>query len=125
MSEVQRFVVKDSGKTVEIYVETPQALNVPTRSSPGQRPGEKGAVDDLVIMMQDAQEKVKTYTKFAIDAFNQVTEVEEITLKFGMKLSAKAGVVFTEASAEGSLEVQVKCKFKTISQKSLEAGSSL
>ncbi len=43
-------------------------------------------------------------------------EVEEINLKFGMKIGGKAGLpIFTEGTAESNFEVSVKCKFPSAS----------
>jgi len=50
--------------------------------------------------------------------------VEEISLKFGIKLGGKTGIIFTEGSAEGSMEISVKCKFPTTSVKSVLPASS-
>jgi hypothetical protein len=39
-------------------------------------------------------------------------EVEEVTIKFGIKLGGKTGIPFvTEGSAESNFEFEVKCKF--------------
>ncbi|MCC5665905.1 hypothetical protein LC653_18755 [Nostoc sp. CHAB 5784] len=38
--------------------------------------------------------------------------MEEVRLKFGIKLRGKAGIPYiTECSAESNLEIEVKCKF--------------
>ncbi|MEO1181833.1 MAG: CU044_2847 family protein [Cyanobacteria bacterium J06636_28] len=40
-------------------------------------------------------------------------EVEEITLKFGIKIAGSTGMpILTQGSAEGSFQVEVKCKPK-------------
>lgn len=113
MSELQRLVIEEDGKTVEIYVEGPPMPSTPPTAPPGQRPGEKGATETILLKMDEIQTKVTTYANFAIGAVKNLAgaEVEEITLKFGMKLGGKTGVIFTEGSAEGSMEVSVKCKF--------------
>jgi len=113
MSELQRLVIQENGKTVEIYVEVPPIPPISEPVSPGKRPGEKGSTDEILLKMDEIQEKVKTYANFAIGAFKNLAgaEVEEINLKFGIKLGGKTGVIFTEGSAEGSMEISVKCKF--------------
>lgn len=113
MSELQRLLIEDNGKMVEIYVESPPLPPLPEPSKPGKRPGEKGAVDEVLLKMSEVQEQIKTYASFAIGAFQHLgaAEVEEITLKFGVKLGGKTGVIFTEGSAEGSMEVSATCKF--------------
>ncbi len=116
MSELQRLLIEDNGKTVEIYVESPLP---PEPASTGKRPGEKGVTDDVLLKMGEIQEKIQTYANFAIGAFQHLgsAEVEEITLKFGIKLGGKTGIIFTEGSAEGTMEVSVKCKYPTTSAK--------
>lgn len=117
MSELKRLLIEDNGKTIEIYVESPPIPPILEPASTGKRPGvkglTKGPTDEVLLKMTEVQEKIKTYAKFAIDAFQHLgaAEVEEITLKFGIKLGGKTGVIFTEGSAEGSMEVSVTCKF--------------
>jgi Trypsin-co-occurring domain 1 len=105
MSELHRLLIEENGKTLEIYVESPPLPSIPTSSKTGERPGAKSATD--------VQEKILAYANFAIGAFQHLgaAEVEEISLKFGIKLGGKTGIIFTEGSAEGSMEVSVKCKF--------------
>lgn len=115
MSELKRLLIQENGKTVEIFVESP---SIPTLSEPttsATRPGAKGATDEILLKMADIQSQIQTYAKFVIGAFQHLgtAEVEEITLKFGIKLGGKTGVIFTEGSAEGSMEISVKCKFPT------------
>ena len=58
--------------------------------------------------MQKAQELIRDYSEYALNAFKHFTtaEVEEVTLKFGIKLGGKKGIPFvTEGSAEGNLEI--------------------
>ena len=115
MSELQRLLIEENGKTVEIFVETPIVPAIPNPTNTGKRPGEKGATDEVLLKMSEVQAKIQTYANFAIGAFQHLAsaEVEEITLKFGIKLGGKTGIIFTEGSAEGSMEISVKCKFPT------------
>jgi hypothetical protein len=115
MSELKRLLIEDDGKTVEIFVESPSIPTLPDPPTIAKRPGEKGATDEILLKMADIQSQIQSYAKFAIGAFQHLgtAEVEEITLKFGIKLGGKTGVIFTEGSAEGSMEISVKCKFPT------------
>lgn len=70
----------------------------------------EGAIDKL----KDIHGAIRFYTKYAIGAFQHLggAEVEEITLKFGLKISGEAGMpILTKASTEGNFEIEVKCKF--------------
>jgi hypothetical protein len=95
-------------------VEAPPAPPVPEARRSGERPGAMGSsTDEVLLRMEEIQEKIQTYANFAIGAFQHLgaAEVEEISLKFGIKLGGKTGIIFTEGSAEGSMEISVKCKF--------------
>jgi hypothetical protein len=118
MSELKRLLIEDNGKILEIYVESPATPPLPVPVDSGKRPGEKGATDEVLLRMSEIQEKIQTYANFAIGAFRHLAaaEVEEISLKFGIKLGGKTGIIFTEGSAEGSMEVSVKCIFPITSK---------
>jgi hypothetical protein len=120
MSEIQRFVIEDNGRLQEIYVETPEVGKLPDQIPVERRPGEKGIARDAIIQMQNVQEKVQAYANLAIGALKNMPDAEEVTLKFGVKLNGKTGIIFTESSAEGSLEVQVKYNFQNKSREALQ-----
>ncbi|MCL1470559.1 hypothetical protein LAY57_07700 [Argonema antarcticum A004/B2] len=66
------------------------------------------------VNIKDVHKKIRSYTKFVIGAFKDFSdaEVEEVTIKFGIKLGGKTGIPFlTEGSAESNFEIEVKCKF--------------
>jgi hypothetical protein len=113
MSELKRLLIEENGKTIEIYVESPPIPAVVGPDNSGKRPGAKDATDEVLLRMAEVQDKIQTYANFAIGAFQHLgaAEVEEISLKFGIKLGGKTGIIFTEGSAEGSMEISVKCKF--------------
>ena len=115
MSELQRFLIDDNGTQVEIFVESPPPPEIIDSNPIDERPGGKGVTDQILLKMADIQPKIQAYAKFAIGAFQHLgtVEVEEITLKFGIKLGGTTGIIFTEGSAEGSMEISVKCKFPT------------
>jgi Trypsin-co-occurring domain 1 len=71
-------------------------------------------VSDMSSQLDQAREIIRGYTEYAISAFRNFSaaEVQELTLKFGIKLGGKAGIPYiTEGSAESNLEIEVKCKF--------------
>jgi hypothetical protein len=117
MSELQRLLIQEGNQTYEIYVEAkespPPPPAPPTITSPG-RPGEKGAADAMIAKMQQARHMIRGYAIYAISAFKDfgAAEIEQVTLKFGIKMGGKAGLPYiTEGSAESNLEIEVKCKF--------------
>ena len=116
MSEVQRLLIEEDSKTYEIYVEAKTSPTLPETSpvSEGKRPGEMGAKEDVLVKMQQARQMIRGYTAYALSAFKDfpAAEIEEVTLKFGMKLGGKAGIPYiTEGTAESNLEIEVKCTF--------------
>lgn len=110
MSEVERLIVKDDGEEYELYIQSKTAADIqePEEEEPGYR--------DIspTVNLQDVHKKIRGYTKFALGAFKNFTEaeVEEVTIKFGLKLGGKTGIPFvTQGSAESNFEIEVKCKF--------------
>lgn len=112
MTEVQRFQFEENGEAYEIYIETKSAPEIPIRSTDDDDPGGMGIVDDITIKMRQAQNMIRGYTLYALNAFKdlQGANVEEVNLKFGLKVSAKTGIPYiTEGSADCNLEISVKC----------------
>jgi hypothetical protein len=110
MSEVQRLIVKENGEEYELYVQSKTAPNIPEPEE--EEPGYRDLIPTVNI--QEVHDKIRGYTKFALGAFKNFSEaeVEEVTIKFGLKLGGKAGIPFvTEGSAESNFEIEVKCKF--------------
>lgn len=55
------------------------------------------------------------YANYALGAFKGVAgaKVEEITLKFGIKIAGSTGLpVLAQGSTEGSFEIEMTCKPK-------------
>jgi hypothetical protein len=120
--EVQRLQIEEDGEVFEIYVET---KSNPTLPELGQRPGEKG-VD--VVKMEEARRMIRGYTMYALSAFKDfaMAEVEEVNLKFGLKLGGKVGIPYiTEGTTESNLEISVKCTFPDSSKSNSEGQSRL
>lgn len=128
MSEVQRLLIEEDGEVYEIFVEsksTPTVNNPPVNNPPINnprgiaRPGEMGAGDQAIVKMQQARSMIRGYAMYALSAFKDfhTAEVQEVSLKFGLKLGGKAGIPYiTEGSAESNLEISVKCTFPKPSQ---------
>lgn len=112
MSDVKRFQFEDNGEAFEIFVETKSSPEIPVRSVDEDDPGGMGLVTDVSVKMQQAQKMIRGYTLYALNAFKNLGDarVEEISLKFGLKIGGKTGIPYiTEGSADCNLEVSVKC----------------
>jgi hypothetical protein len=101
-----------------IYIEategtSPEPAN-PTRDM--DNPKRDGAFLDPQIRtpqnFQAIESTIRAYTTYTLRAFKSVaiSEVSEVTLKFGVNLSSEAGI---PANAKGgcNLEITVKCEF--------------
>jgi hypothetical protein len=70
--------------------------------------------ENAITSMQEVHKYIRLYTKYAIGAFQNFAgaEIEEINLKFGLKIGVKTGIpMLTEGSGEANFTIEVKCKF--------------
>jgi hypothetical protein len=115
MSNVQPLVIREeNGETYTIYVAVKdESADIPTPSLDDR---ESYGIDSQAILVEMVQvhQAIRAYTDYAIGAFkNFSTEyIEEVNLKFGLKIGGKTGIPFlAEATSEGNFEIEVKCKF--------------
>ena len=119
MSEVDRLVFEDeSGNAYTMYFEASESVELPEASTDaGDDEYERmGISDDVKAKLKDIHSTLQAYTYYAIGAFRKVAfaEVEEITLRFGIKIAGSSGMpILTQGTAEGSFQVEVKCKPKS------------
>lgn len=107
----------------KIYIEQEdgEILTLEILESEDDRPPEipsdrevMGVKEDAIVRLKDIHETIQLYTKYAIGAFKNFNDaqVEEVTLKFGLKIGGEAGMpILTKATAESNFEIQVKYKF--------------
>ena len=114
MSEVQRLYFEADEEIQELDIDiTAIEKNVETEK-PDDGLEDYDVTSDTVARMQQARQMIRGYAIYALSAFKDfgLAEVEEVTLKFGIKMGGKAGIPYiTEGSAESNLEIVVKCKF--------------
>lgn len=116
MSEIEHLIIQDGDEAIEVFVQskTPSELPIPQEPPAADNEYESyGAKDAVIVPIQDIHQKIRGYTKLALGAFKNFSEaeVEEVTIKFGIKLGGKTGIPFvTEGSAESNFEFEVKCK---------------
>lgn len=120
MSDIQPVLLEnEDGTTYTIYVEskTPAELpdNLPSPGAIDEDDRESyGITEDAVAKLKEIHGTIRAYAWYAIGAFKNFggAEIEEINLKFGLKIGGKTGVpIVTEGSAEANFEISVKCKF--------------
>ncbi|UBF24973.1 hypothetical protein K9N68_25515 [Kovacikia minuta CCNUW1] len=64
--------------------------------------------------MQMVQSTIRTYTLYCLNAFKNfsVANVDEVTLEFGVNLSADAGIPYiASGKAQSNLKITVKCSY--------------
>ncbi|MBD0389651.1 MAG: hypothetical protein ICV54_24905 [Nostoc sp. C3-bin3] len=114
MSEVQQLFFQADGEIEQIEI------NVTATETSSEIDEEDDGIEykdvrtDAIARMQQARQMIRSYTIYALSAFKDfnTAEIEEVRLKFGIKLGGKAGIPYiTEGSAESNLEIEVKCKF--------------
>ncbi|MBE8968837.1 hypothetical protein IQ277_22220 [Nostocales cyanobacterium LEGE 12452] len=114
MSEVQQLFFQADGEIeqIEINVTATEITSEIDEEDDGIE--YKDVRTDAIARMQQARQMIRSYTIYALSAFKDfnTADIEEVSLKFGIKLGGKAGIPYiTEGSAESNLEIQVKCKF--------------
>ena len=109
MSELERFAFEEKDEVYEVVID--QAA---TSQEDSLFDEERGVLSDGINRMQQARLLIRSYAIYAVTAFKDfgAAEVEEVTLKFGIKMGGKAGIPYiAEGTGESNLEIEVKCKF--------------
>ena len=80
------------------------------------RGGGKGLVPrvDSMQSMQLVQQTIRTYTYYCLNAFKNfgAANVDEVTLEFGVNLSADAGIPYiASGKAQSNLKITVRCSY--------------
>ena len=124
MSEVQRLLVEVEGETYEIYVESKETPTMPevapNLDSDDEEEDYSFQLKDSAVKMQEANQVIRGYALYTISAFKNfgLANVEEVKLKFGMKMGGKAGIPYiTEGSADCNVEIEVKFTFPDQTEK--------
>ncbi|NJN32572.1 MAG: hypothetical protein HC824_20750 [Synechococcales cyanobacterium RM1_1_8] len=118
MSEIFPLEIKDQdGVTYSILIESSlNSSNIPEISSDSPDSGREsyGLTDNIKEHLRSVHGIIRAYVWYVVGAFKGFSEaeVDELTLKFGLKIAGKTGIpIFTEGAAESNFEVEVKCKF--------------
>ena len=116
MSDVQPLQIREeNGETYTIYIATKDNADIPTATSQDSD-RESYGIDPQAVLVEMVQvhQAIRAYTQYAIGAFKNFNNehIEEVNLKFGLKIGGKTGIPFiAEATSEGNFEIEVKCKF--------------
>jgi hypothetical protein len=119
MSDVNRLIFEDEeGNDYTLYIESAEPLDLPaTPTDDDDDEYEKmGITHEVRAKLQDIHGTLQAYTYYAIGAFRKIpfADVEEMTIKFGIKISGSTGIpILTKGAAEGDFHIEVKCKPKS------------
>lgn len=132
MTALQRLILEDEDTSYDIFVESTASNSAPGiqddyesygPSGPNQGgigKGWDGSTSNTVpaatrVQLQKVHKTIQGYTQYAIGAFKNlaIADVEEINLKFNLKISAEGGMpMLASAKTEADFAIEVKCKFK-------------
>lgn len=110
-----------------LYIEAQEDADTPTLIAPPSvetgeqtRGGQKGLPGlnkpqiDAAQSMQMVQTTIRTYATYCMNAFKNFGEanLSEVTLEFGVNLSADAGIPYiASGKAQSNLKITVKCTY--------------
>lgn len=117
MTDVDRLVFEDEqGNDYTLFIESAESLDLPESSTASDDDGyERMGINNVRVQLSEVHAKLQNYARYAIGAFQDVpfADVEEITLKFGVKVSGSTGIpILTHGSVEGDFHIEIKCKPK-------------
>lgn len=117
MTDVDRLIFADEeGNDYTLLMESAESLALPDEAvSDEDDEYERMGISDVKVQLSDVHAKLQNYARYAIGAFQNVpfADVEEITVKFGVKISGSTGIpILTHGSVEGDFHIEVKCKPK-------------
>ncbi len=106
---VERFAFEEDKEVYEVTID-----EAATSEDDSPFDEQRGIGSETMNRMQQARLLIRNYAMYAVTAFKDfgAAEVEEVTLKFSIKMGGKTGIPYiTEGSAESNLAIEVKCKF--------------
>jgi hypothetical protein len=116
----QRLILEDGDTTYNVFVESTSLATQPTddeyipKGSNPRGPLQPTVSPEMRVKLADVHRTIQGYTQYAIGAFKNlaIAEVEEITLKFNLKITAEAGLpMLASGKTESDFAIEVKCKF--------------
>ncbi|VXD17774.1 conserved hypothetical protein [Planktothrix serta PCC 8927] len=113
MAEIETFAYEVDGQVYQVQLNP----KVTSETDDELYDEERGVQTEVINQLQHARHLIRVYSTMAVSAFKDfgAAEIEEVTLKFAIKMGGKAGIPYiSEGSAESNLEVQVKCKFPNL-----------
>lgn len=120
MTDVDRLVFEDEqGNDYTLFIESAESLDLPEPIDYSEDEYERMGLSNVRVPLSEVHSKLKNYAHYAIGAFQNLpfADIEEITLKFGIKISGSTGIpVLTHGSAGGDFHIEIKCKPRNTEQ---------
>jgi hypothetical protein len=122
MSQPQRLIFEDTdNNSYEVFIDNTQAVQSIASdedeyiSKSPTLGGIETAISPAVrVKLEQVHHTIQGYTQYAIGAFKNlaIAEVEEVTLKFSLKISAAGGLpMIASSKTDADFAIEVKCKF--------------
>jgi hypothetical protein len=116
MPQPQRLIFEDAEQSYEVFIDT--AEPVQSIESDNDEYISKGIAPIIApavrVKLEEVHHTIRGYTQYAIGAFKNlaIAEVEEVTLKFSLKISAAGGLpMIASSKTDTDFAIEVKCKF--------------
>jgi hypothetical protein len=118
----QRLILEDTDTTYDVLIESTQTIQ-PTAAndleayspnSPRSGINQPTVPPEVRVKLAEVHRTIQGYTQYAIGGFRKlaIAEVEEINLKFNIKISAEGGIpMLASGKTESDFSIEVKCKF--------------
>jgi Trypsin-co-occurring domain 1 len=114
----QRIILEDGDTSYEVFIEgtAPVGNEYVPKGAPNNPRGplQPTVSPELRVKLSEVQKTIQGYTQYAIGAFKNlsIAEVEELNLKFKLKISTETGIpMLASGKTEADFEIEVKCKF--------------
>jgi Trypsin-co-occurring domain 1 len=112
----QRLILEDSDTTYDVVIDSTSSTGSDyiTKGGPSRGLIQPTVSPELHVKLSDVHRTIQGYTQYAIGAFRNlaIVEVEEINLRFKIKISAESGIpMLASGKTEADFEIEVKCKF--------------
>ncbi|WP_309735668.1 CU044_2847 family protein [Chamaesiphon sp. OTE_75_metabat_556] len=129
MSQPQRLIFEDGDNSYEVFIDTAQPVRSNGLSSataiaavedeyisksPTLRGAESIIPPAVIVELEKVHHTIRGYAQYAIGAFKNlaIAEVEEVKLKFSLKISAACGLpMIASSKTDADFSIEVKCKF--------------
>jgi Trypsin-co-occurring domain 1 len=118
---VQRLILEDTDTTYDVLIDAipemqlsdEDGLESYTPANP-RRSIQPTFPSEVHVKLAEVHRTIQGYTQYAIGAFKNlsIAEVEEVTLKFNLKITAEGGIpMLASGKTESDFSIEVKCKF--------------